>query len=125
MSPPTPFALGAACDTRCIRHDRAACSRLGVRHDNQHTCFSHLAWMRGGDDNLRRSPKTLRSSEIPRSTTKRAFKGGKGHAEEVAHFLEVIGGRDRPEFSVDELVATTLATFAAVESMRTRAPIEL
>jgi len=60
-----------------------------------------------------------------RSTTKRSYKGGKGHAEEATHFLDVVRGRAQPEFSVTELVDTTVATFAAVESMRKNAAVEL
>lgn len=59
------------------------------------------------------------------SATKRSYNGGKGHDEELAHFLDVVGGRAQPEFSVDELVETTLVTFAAVESMRTRTAVAL
>ncbi len=60
-----------------------------------------------------------------RETTKRSYKGGKGHAEEVASFVGVAGGRAEQEFSIDELVETTLVTFAAVESMRTRTTVEI
>ena len=35
------------------------------------------------------------------SATKRSYNGGKGHDEELAHFLDVVGGRAQPEFSVD------------------------
>lgn len=60
-----------------------------------------------------------------RSRTKNSYKGGKGHQEEILHFLDVVRGRTTPEFGVDDLVGTTLASIAAVESMRTCTTIRL
>jgi polar amino acid transport system substrate-binding protein len=47
----------------------------------------------------------------------RSFDGGKGHAEEVAHFLDVIRGSASPAFTFEALAETTRVTFAAVVSM--------
>jgi predicted dehydrogenase/threonine dehydrogenase-like Zn-dependent dehydrogenase len=60
-----------------------------------------------------------------RSRRKRSYKGGKGHAEEVAHFLDVVRGRAEPEFTVAGLVETTLVTLAALESLRSHAAVSL
>ena len=60
-----------------------------------------------------------------RSRMKSSYKGGKGHQEEILHFLDVVRGRTTPEFGVDDLVGTTLASIAAVESMRTCTTIRL
>ncbi len=55
----------------------------------------------------------------------RSFDGRKGHAEEVAHFLEVIRGETPPVFTIDGLAETSLVTFAARESLREHAPIDV
>ena len=60
-----------------------------------------------------------------RSPKRRKYKGGKGHAEEVASFVEVVRGRAEPVFTVESLVATTIVTFAAVEAIRTRTAVDL
>jgi predicted dehydrogenase/threonine dehydrogenase-like Zn-dependent dehydrogenase len=60
-----------------------------------------------------------------RSRRKRSYKGGKGHAEEVAHFVDVVRGRAAREFTVDGLAETTLVTLAAVESLRSRHAVAL
>jgi polar amino acid transport system substrate-binding protein len=59
-----------------------------------------------------------------RSGKRRRYKGGKGHAEEVAHFLDVVRGQAEPAFTVESLVDTTAVTFAAVEAIRTRAAVD-
>lgn len=60
-----------------------------------------------------------------RSRRKQSYKGGKGHAEEVEHFLDVVRGRKEPEFTVPGLVETTLVTLAALESLRSHTAISL
>jgi polar amino acid transport system substrate-binding protein len=60
-----------------------------------------------------------------RSGKRRTYKGGKGHAEEVAHFLDVVRGRAEPAFTPASLAETTAVTFAAVEAIRTRRAVEL
>jgi predicted dehydrogenase/threonine dehydrogenase-like Zn-dependent dehydrogenase len=60
-----------------------------------------------------------------RSRKRRRYKGGKGHAEEVEHFLEVVRGRAERAFSVESLVDTTAVTFAAVDAIRTRAAVDV
>jgi polar amino acid transport system substrate-binding protein len=60
-----------------------------------------------------------------RSKKRRTYKGGKGHAEEVASFLDVVLGRTDPVFTLQSLVDTTAVTFAAVEAIRGRQAVEL
>jgi predicted dehydrogenase/threonine dehydrogenase-like Zn-dependent dehydrogenase len=60
-----------------------------------------------------------------RSRKRRSYDGRKGHAEEIAHFIDVVRGKSAPAFTVDMLVDTTAVTLAAVESLRTRASVEL
>jgi polar amino acid transport system substrate-binding protein len=60
-----------------------------------------------------------------RSRRRRSYKKGKGHTEEVAHFVDVVRGRVQPEFTVGVLVETTLVTLAAVESLRARRAVAL
>ena len=60
-----------------------------------------------------------------RSSKRRKYSGGKGHTEEVADFLDVVRGRKAPTFSLESLIDTTATTFAAVESMRTNARVDL
>lgn len=60
-----------------------------------------------------------------RSGKRRSYNGRKGHAEEIAHFIDVVRGHAAPAFTVDTLVDTTAVTLAAVESLRTRASVEL
>ena len=43
---------------------------------------------------------------------------GKGHAEEMAAFLDAVTGHAPPALSWRSQVAVTLATFAALESLR-------
>jgi|WetSurMetagenome_2_1015567.scaffolds.fasta_scaffold04836_5 predicted dehydrogenase/threonine dehydrogenase-like Zn-dependent dehydrogenase len=54
-----------------------------------------------------------------------SYDHGKGHNEEVAHFMKVVQGQEQPLLSVDSMVQTTLATIAAIESLRTGAPVPL
>jgi predicted dehydrogenase/NADPH:quinone reductase-like Zn-dependent oxidoreductase len=60
-----------------------------------------------------------------RSRTRRSYNGRKGHAEEIAHFIDVVRGNAAPAFKVDTLADTTAVTLAAVDSLRTRASVEL
>jgi polar amino acid transport system substrate-binding protein len=60
-----------------------------------------------------------------RSQRRKKYKGGKGHAQEVEHFIEVLRGNATPAFTVASLVDTTAVTLAALESMRTHAAVEL
>lgn len=49
----------------------------------------------------------------------------KGHAAEVAAFVEAVRTGAPSPIALDSIVATTLASFAAVESLRTNAPVDL
>jgi predicted dehydrogenase len=60
-----------------------------------------------------------------RSRSRRSYNGREGHSEEIAHFIDVVRGNAAPAFTVDTLVDTTAVTLAAVESLRTRASVEL
>ena len=42
----------------------------------------------------------------------------KGHADEIESFLAAARGRSEPPFSLESLVATSLACFAAIEAAR-------
>ena len=55
----------------------------------------------------------------------RSFGGGKGHAEEVAHFVRAVRGQAEPAFTVDGLIETTRVTLAARRSILERVPIDL
>jgi hypothetical protein len=59
------------------------------------------------------------------SRKKTSYKGHKGHAEEVRHFLDVLGNGAAPAFTVEGLVETSALTLAAVESMRTRTAVDV
>jgi predicted dehydrogenase/threonine dehydrogenase-like Zn-dependent dehydrogenase len=60
-----------------------------------------------------------------RSRRKRSYRGGKGHTEEVTHFVDVIRGRANPAFTLATLSDTTIVTLAAVESLRAREVVVL
>jgi predicted dehydrogenase/threonine dehydrogenase-like Zn-dependent dehydrogenase len=60
-----------------------------------------------------------------RSKKRRSYSGGKGHAEEVASFLDVVRGRLPPVFDLASLAETTVVTFAARDSLRTSRPVDL
>jgi len=55
----------------------------------------------------------------------RSFDGRKGHAEEIASFVDVIRGDAAPVFAVDDLAETSLVTFAARDSMKERVAIDV
>lgn len=55
----------------------------------------------------------------------RKYNGGKGHAEEIDVFLKTIRGEQPPAISFESLVDTTVATFAAVDSLKSKRPIVL
>lgn len=60
-----------------------------------------------------------------RTRRTRSFGGRKGHAEEVAAFLDVIRGTAPPSFRVAGLAETTRVTFAALASLRSGAEIDV
>ena len=69
-----------------------------------------------------------RSAIFVRHGKEERLKGGapdKGHAAEVAAFLEAVRSGAPSPISLDSLVATTVASFAAVESLRTSAPVDI
>jgi polar amino acid transport system substrate-binding protein len=47
----------------------------------------------------------------------------KGHAAEVGAFFEAVRGRTGPPIELESLIATTLTSFAVVESVRSGAPV--
>ncbi|HEX9005902.1 MAG TPA: bi-domain-containing oxidoreductase, partial [Bacteroidota bacterium] len=53
------------------------------------------------------------------------YDGGKGHAEEVDHFLGAITGKEQPALDLPSLKATTLATFAIMQSLHEKRAIDL
>ncbi len=53
------------------------------------------------------------------------YDGGKGHDEEVAHFVGILTGKEQPALTLASLEATTLATFAIMTSLREKKEIEL
>jgi polar amino acid transport system substrate-binding protein len=67
--------------------------------------------------------KVILYSERRRSA--HTFDGRKGHAEEVAHFVDVIRGDASRAFHVDGLLETTRVTFAARASLRDRVPVDV
>lgn len=69
-----------------------------------------------------------RSGLFVRSGKEEKLRGGaqdKGHAAEVAAFVDAVRTGAPSPISLDSLVATTLASFAAVESLRTNEPVDL
>jgi len=53
------------------------------------------------------------------------FNTGKGHKEEVEHFLKVLRGEEKPKLSFDSIYKTTFLTFKIIESYQNRAVIYL
>ena len=69
-----------------------------------------------------------RSGLFIRNGKEDRLKGGapdKGHAAEVAAFVDAVRSGAPSPISLESLVATTLATFAAVESLRTSSPVDI
>jgi polar amino acid transport system substrate-binding protein len=69
-----------------------------------------------------------RSGLVVRNGREEKLKGGaqdKGHAAEVAAFCDAVRSGGAAPIALDSLVATTLATFAALESLRTSGPVDL
>jgi len=48
------------------------------------------------------------------------YDGSKGHKQEVISFIETVQGKQTGIISFDSLVLTTLTTFKAMESLRSR-----
>jgi predicted dehydrogenase len=70
----------------------------------------------------------FRTATVYRGGREEKLRGGaqdKGHAAEVAAFVEAVRAGGPSPIPLDSLVATTLASFAAVESLRTNAPVDL
>ena len=70
----------------------------------------------------------FRTCTVYRNGREERLKGGaqdKGHAAEVAAFVEAVRAGTAAPIPLDSLVATTLASFAAVESLRTNTPVDL
>jgi len=51
--------------------------------------------------------------------------GSKGHKEEVQHFLNVLLGKEPPQFSFESFWNTTQVTFAIHRSLQTGQPIAI
>lgn len=69
-----------------------------------------------------------KSGLVVRNGREEKLKGGaqdKGHAAEVEAFVEAVRSGAPSPISLDSLVATTLASFAAVESLRTGRPVDI
>jgi polar amino acid transport system substrate-binding protein len=56
---------------------------------------------------------------------RKSYDGSKGHREEVAHFLEMVGSSIREEITFESMYATTLATLLIHESIRKGKPVDL
>ena len=56
---------------------------------------------------------------------KKSFSGGKGHSEEIDHFLNVMSGTKDQELPFESIYDTTLLTFLAMESIKTGKVISL
>lgn len=50
---------------------------------------------------------------------KKSFSGGKGHSEEIDHFMKVIKNEQENELPFSSIYSTTLLTFLAMESIKT------
>ena len=48
---------------------------------------------------------------------KEKFDGTKGHKEEVNHFINVCLGKEIPQLSFEEIIATTATTFKSLKSL--------
>jgi predicted dehydrogenase/threonine dehydrogenase-like Zn-dependent dehydrogenase len=70
----------------------------------------------------------FRSGFSVRNDRERKLGGGpqdKGHAAEIAAFVEAVRSGGASPIALDSLVATTLASFAAVDALRTGTPLDL
>jgi polar amino acid transport system substrate-binding protein len=70
----------------------------------------------------------FRTGLFVRNGREERLKGGaqdKGHADEIRAFVDAVRTGAPAPIALDSLVATTLACFAAVESLRTGAPVDL
>jgi predicted dehydrogenase len=67
---------------------------------------------------------TLELHDGAHTTRSRHSQQDKGHAQEIAEFLEAVRS-GRPAQSLDEIDNATLATLAIVESLRTHRPVRL
>lgn len=56
---------------------------------------------------------------------KKSYAGTKGHAEEVEHFVNVVGGKEKADISYESLYDTTLVTFKALESLQTKQAVAI
>lgn len=56
---------------------------------------------------------------------KQRYNGGKGHAEEIAHFLAILTKNTTSGLSIDSIFDTTRATFAIAESLRTGTSVSI
>ena len=70
----------------------------------------------------------FRSGLIVRNGREEKLRAGaqdKGHAAEVAAFVECVRTASAPPIALESMIATTLASFAAVEALRDGAPVDL
>ncbi|HYF03944.1 MAG TPA: bi-domain-containing oxidoreductase [Patescibacteria group bacterium] len=56
---------------------------------------------------------------------KKTYSGGKGHAEEVLHFVNLASGKEKANISFESLYDTTLLTFKALVSLKTKQVVSL
>ncbi|MCB9508719.1 MAG: bi-domain-containing oxidoreductase [Deferribacteres bacterium] len=60
-----------------------------------------------------------------RRSRKAKYDGGKGHSQEVTHFIKVVTGKEKAGLHVDDIIATTTVSFKILESLRTGQPTAL
>ncbi|MDQ7818397.1 MAG: bi-domain-containing oxidoreductase [Melioribacteraceae bacterium] len=56
---------------------------------------------------------------------KEKFDGGKGHKEEINHFINVCTGKEKPRLSFEEIKAVTKTTFMCIESLNRKQSVEV
>jgi len=58
-------------------------------------------------------------------TKNQKFDGKKGHFEELQHFINICLGKEKPQLSLDEIIAATKATFRAIQSLEKKQLVEV
>jgi hypothetical protein len=56
---------------------------------------------------------------------KQKFDGKKGHQQEIQHFINICLGKEKPQLSLDEIIAVTKATFRAIQSLEKKQLVEV
>jgi polar amino acid transport system substrate-binding protein len=58
-------------------------------------------------------------------TKNQKFDGKKGHQQEIQHFINICLGKEKPQLSLDEIIAVTKATFRAIQSLEKKQLVEV